>query len=143
MAMNDKQLKTIWLLFLALLMSIVVYAVVAVMIEEQGGPGVGEVDAAASEFFQNILLGVGAVSTLASIFVPGLVIRSRQGEALSYERLLTKKIIQWAISESIAILGLVLYFLTGDLDNMYIFAAWSAAVMLFHGPFGLHSQSTV
>jgi len=137
--MNKQQLKTIWILYLALMSSIVIYAVVAVMIDAQGGPRGGEREASDLELFQYVFLAAGVVVTMASLVIPGLVVRSPRGDVLPYERLVTKKIVQWALSESVAIFGLVLYFLTGDLDYMYIFAAWSAAVMLLHGPFGLNA----
>ena len=114
-----------------------IYAVVAVIIDGQGGPKTGQTEGLDLATLQYVFLVLGAGATLASLVIPGLVIRAPRGEALPYQRLVTKKILQWALSESIAIFGLLLYFLTGDLDNMYIFAAWSAAVMLFHGPFGL------
>jgi len=139
--MNKQQLQTLWILFLALLSSVVIYAVVAVIIDAQGGPqnaGEGGFDLAT---LQILFLALGAGSTLMSFILPGLLVRTPpQAEALPYQQLVTKKIMQWAISESIAIFGLVLYFLTGELDYAYLFAAWSAVVMLFHGPFGLATE---
>ncbi len=135
--MTRQQLQTLWILFLALLSSVVIYVVVAVLIAAQGGPPPAQTEAFDTELLQYLFLGLGAAVTVASLVVPGLVIRSEPGEALPFERLFTKKILQWAMAESIAIFGLLLYFLTGDLGYTYIFAAWAAIMMLFHGPFGL------
>ena len=135
--MNAQQHKTIWILYMALLSSIVIYAVVAVVIDGGGGPqnaGDGGFDPA---MLQYMFLALGAGATVMSFVIPGVVVRAEPGEALPYERLVTKKILQWAMSESIAIFGLVLYFMSGELDNMYIFAGWGVVVMLMHGPFGL------
>ena len=137
--MNKQQLKTIWILYLALMSSIVIYTVVAVMIDAQGGPRTGELESSRLELFQYVFLAAGAAATVVGMVIPGLVVRAPRGAALPYERLVTKKILQWALSESVAIFGLVLFFLTRDLDYMYIFAAWSAVVMLVHGPYGLRA----
>ena len=135
--MTKQQLQTTWILFLALLSSIVIYVVVAVVIDAQGGPqDMGEAGLD-PELLQYLFLGLGVASTIASLVIPGLVFRSEPGEPLSFERLFPKKIMQWAISETIAIYGLLMYFMTQDLGYMYIFAAWGAIIMLFHGPFSL------
>jgi F0F1-type ATP synthase membrane subunit c/vacuolar-type H+-ATPase subunit K len=139
--MNKQQAQTLWILFLALLSSVVMYVVVAVLVDSQGGPQGVDQGAFDLELLQYVFLGLGAVATVASLVIPGLVIRSEPDEVLPFQRLFTKKILQWALAESIAIFGLLLYFLTGDLGYTYIFAAWSAIIMLFHGPFGLaHSE---
>lgn len=135
--MTKQQAQTLWILYLALLSSIVIYVVVAVVVESQGGPQNVQEGAFDLELLQYVFLALGAASTVASLAIPSLVVRSEPGEVLPFQRLFTKKILQWAISESIAIYGLLLYFLTRDLGYAYVFAAWSAVIMLFHGPFGL------
>lgn len=138
--MNRQQTRTLWFLYLSLMSSVVLYAVVAVLIDGQGGPKNLEQGGLDLATLQIVFLALGVGATVMSFVIPGLVVRAPRGEALPYQSLVTKKILQWAFSETIAIFGLVLYFLSGELNLVYVFAAWAAVVMVFHGPFGLDSS---
>jgi len=126
--------RTAWILFFALMSTVVVYVVVGLLVTAERPPP--EMDPEQAELFTMIFMGMGLVSTALSFFLPRLVARPSPGSSADPAAAwLTGKILSWALGESIAIYGLVLVMITPDgTEALYAMAGWSLVVMALHAP---------
>jgi hypothetical protein len=102
---------------LAMIASVFVYAGVVELIKWQWAPftGFGKLPAATTELLWYIFLGIAAAQYGAIKAVPRLI------PARSVDHLPQAAIITLALCESVALLGLVLFLLTGRSADFYIF----------------------
>ncbi len=128
-----KSYQTAVTIGIALIASVAGYAVLAELIKT-GVIGGYEYPFAREDqvykMLKFILLGVSFIDLLL-IKVVGSAILSGQGSAPD-QRLMTKSIVSMAISESVAIYGLVLFLLAGSRFDFYLFAGIS---LIFFGIF--------
>ncbi len=146
---QDKELNrhflTLWVIWGAMLSSLAMYMVIchaAPGIQRLEGPGVSV------GLLRNILLGVSAIELLVlyfirrAMFLPtarGPISRRVESKPLISKRVFMSKyvsivIISLAISESIAIYGLVLFILGDDYSTLYTFILISALAMVAFRP---------
>jgi hypothetical protein len=141
--MNDTQKQnpalTLWILWGALFFTLFIYLLV-LYITTTNAEGFEAPD---PEFISTIRMafGVIAVGEIAAIFVLRHVTffsKLADGDIASVEELrgkyMTTCILSWALSESIAIYGLVLAFLTHNLVYYFIFLAPAATLYLILRP---------
>ena len=115
---SQANMQTIWIIYGALCMSMIVYGVVGfVVVTPPENPNTDMVMPLALAMI-SLTTGVG------SFFVDKFV----QG---NYQ---TRSIIKWALTESIAIYGFVLYFLTANNVYLLAFIAFALALMAVHAP---------
>ena len=115
---SQAHMQTIWIIYGALCMSMIVYGVVGyVVVTPPENPNTDMVMPLALAMI-SLTTGVG------SFFVDKFV----QG---NYQ---TRNIIKWALTESIAIYGFVLYFLTANTVFLLAFIAFALALMAVHAP---------
>ncbi|MDP8257685.1 MAG: hypothetical protein P9M14_18210 [Candidatus Alcyoniella australis] len=129
----------VWLIWLSLIGSILIYGLVGIMVRSSSGP----LDPDAN---LNMILGIFAMVGLATSVVTLLSGRflARSGQYFTY------CIVRWAMAESIAIFGLALYMIGADAPFFFIFLVWSLALMLLLMPnhasrdrFAEHARRTV
>ena len=111
-------MQTLWIIFGALCMSQLIYGVVGVAVVEP--PEEPNVD-----MVLPIVLSLLALSTSVFSFFVGKIIKG------NYQ---TSCIIKWALTESVAIYGFVLYFLTGETTYLGCFILFSLALTAVHAP---------
>ncbi|MEW5725286.1 MAG: hypothetical protein AB1896_19385 [Thermodesulfobacteriota bacterium] len=147
-----KALPIAWILWGALLGSLVIYLVVAYVISQQTPP---ESDLPADSLQKPLLyvlalLGAGLI--VLSHFVRRLLLRPKTGPAPAAQpgpgpivtpfpgqhplvgKYLAALLVSLALCEAIGIFGLVLFFLGRDMMTLYVFIAVSAAAMVYHRP---------
>jgi hypothetical protein len=144
----SKAMKINWAIWAAMVSSIGIYILVAHLTEGKIriAEGAGEVFG----LLRNILLLVGigelvliplirrvmlrpsARSLMLGAPSSSLTPQSHPAAALYSAAL----VVSLAIAETVAIYGLVLFFLSGDFNTLYLFAALGAAGMLVHRPKG-------
>jgi F0F1-type ATP synthase membrane subunit c/vacuolar-type H+-ATPase subunit K len=115
---SQAHMQTLWIIFGALCMSQLIYGVVGVVVVEP--PEEPDVD-----MVLPIAFSLVAISTSVFTFFVGKIIKGNY---------LTSCIIKWALTESVAIYGFVLYFLTGDTIYLGGFILFSLALMAVHAP---------
>ena len=93
-----------------------------------------QMEAEQLEMMEYILLGMGFISTIMSFVLPKILAGAAQQAADPWGPYFTRKVLSWALSESIAIYGLVLYFMAGDHQTMAIFVVWAGVLMAVHSP---------
>ncbi len=137
-----KQSATARILYAALFVSIGFYVIIAHVVAAGGGLEQGG-DAENLELMGNIFLGLGFVSTVLSFVIPKVMARAAGGAASEAGAWFTRKVVSWAMSESIVIYGLVYFFMAQaeNMQDLYVFAGWSAVIMLVHGPWSPPSSS--
>lgn len=120
---NQPPAQIAWVIWAALLASIIMYVGIGLFLRQQGGGaqfagelGVLRVALLVASF------GVSAVNLL----LPRLIGRNLQFFQLS--------IMRWAFSESIAIFGFVLFFLGDTLEVFLLFVAWALGFFLLLAP---------
>lgn len=122
--------RTTVIIGLALMASLVIYLVAAQIIRDQNAPFNGF--APPGDDFATIkyaLLGVAILEFFAIQLLNRLILSSRASMGTSgagvfppdIQRLVTAAIISFALSESVAIYGLVLFFIQGDMTDLYLF----------------------
>jgi hypothetical protein len=120
----------VWILYVALFASAFIYLVVGIL-AGQGMPSDGP---PLDDNMVYLFIGLAAMATIASFTVPPLV--AKRGGGGNAGPWLTGRILAWALSESVAIFGLVLYFIDQEktLENLYVFVGWSVVLMVLHAP---------
>lgn len=130
--MNDlkKAYRTTMLIGLWLIGSVFVYAIIVEFVKTIGH-AIGAVSPAPSAaILRYVLFGVAAViffliRVINNHFLAGDVRTTRTETASRYspdiQRLMTAAVITYAFCESIAVLGLILYFLGGSPTDFYVF----------------------
>jgi hypothetical protein len=125
----------LWIIWGALLASVILYGVVANVVEIS--------DPNTAEFTANIMRWGLAAAALGSMFFAYWIRKTMFFDkeddpefegAQRAETLFTTSIISWALCESVAIYGLVLRVLTGDIALFYPFAGVSVALFILFRP---------
>lgn len=144
--MVDKGMIVMWIIWGAILVSLFVYVLVCHLagdqIRQNANPAIP------LDLFKNILYAVSLITLIISYFVRKavLVVRSsgtRTGASnISQQstqpafigKYTVAMIISLALSESIGIYGVVLYFIGDSLQTLYTFIGVSAIAMIFYRP---------
>lgn len=122
--------------------SLLVYAVIAELIKESNAPFRGFAQMPDIALLRYALLAVAAVEfivipVLTRAMLSGAVPpRSASGQQHLPEikRLISSAIVTYALCESVAIYGLVLFLLNGDSSDLYLFIALSALFFAVYFP---------
>ncbi len=115
---TQANMQTIWIIYGALCMSMIVYGVVGfVVVTPPENPNTDMVMPLA-------LAMISLTTSVGTFFVDKFI----QGD---YQ---TRCIIKWALTESIAIYGFVLYFLTANIVYLLAFIVFALALMAVHAP---------
>lgn len=142
---RDRRMMVMWLLWAAMLGALGVYVLIAHLMDRElftAGRGVP------LGLVRNILLGVAAVVLIATRFIRRLILSRPSGQAAAsasasspaqidpaiYAKYTTAMIVSLALSESIGIYGLILFFLGDSFQTFYTFTGISAVAMLFYRP---------
>ena len=119
---NEKKqqahIQIIWIIYGALIMSQFMYGFVGGFIIE--GPKEPSTDLILPMALAGVALTTSIITFVVGKFIPGPY--------------LTQCIIKWALTESIAVYGLVLVMLTGNTTFLFGFLLWSLALMAVHAP---------
>jgi hypothetical protein len=134
------RLKTVLVLYLALLGSLGVYVLAGAMVRDR--LHVEDPDALAPLILA--LGGVGLVAILASFFVRARLLRAGLAELPrhideSQVDLLTRAtftpwVLSWALCDAVAIFGLILFILTGRWELFLPFVGLAVVGMILHAP---------
>ena len=111
-------MQTTWIIYGALCMSMIIYGAVGFAVVEPP-------EEANTDMEMPLALGIVSLTTSAGTF---FVDKFIQG---NYQ---TRNIIKWALTESIAIYGFVLYFLTANTIYLLAFIGFELALMAVHAP---------
>ncbi|MBF0469642.1 MAG: hypothetical protein HQK61_12280 [Desulfamplus sp.] len=139
-------LLKIWIIWGAMLFSLLVYVVICYLIEPTWGTLVTPdfpVDT-----LRNGLYATSLIILFLSDYIRKYIMKSESSTQLTRFNQIASRtsmppallkyqtavIISLALSESIAIFGVVFFFLAKDLGTLYIFVFTSAAAMLYHRP---------
>jgi F0F1-type ATP synthase membrane subunit c/vacuolar-type H+-ATPase subunit K len=138
-----KGLMTLNIIWFAILMSLVIYLVVGLQVKENMQTSM---DAATFTTFKSILYGIAAITLVIARFVRKFVLSEKGGKFFvkSRSRQTTQNpvlakytaamIISLALTESVGIYGLVLFFIGKNALDLYLLIAVSAIAMLFYRP---------
>lgn len=142
----EKKLLVMWIIWGAMVGSLVFYIVICNLIVDQirqpMGPDFPLV------LLRNIFFGIGIVALVATHFIrkfilgkpsgsPGEISTSQpspQDPEKIYAKYTITMIISLALCESVGICGLILFFLGGSFQTMYTFMIISAAGMFYYRP---------
>lgn len=141
----DKAMRINWVIWAAMMSSIGIYVLVAHLTEGTVaiGAGIGDMFG----FLRMLLLAVGILELLLIPVIKNLIIKSVRppktpvvtgiaaaGSPPAVAAYTSALVVSLAIAESVAIYGLVLFFLRGDFQTLYLFAALGAAGMIISRP---------
>lgn len=115
---TQANMQTTWIIYGALCMSMIIYGAVGFAVVEPP-------EEANTDMVMPLALGMVSLTTSAGTF---FVDKFIQG---NYQ---TRNIIKWALTESIAIYGFVLYFLTANTVYLLAFIGFALALMAVHAP---------
>ena len=142
----ENKLLVMWIIWGAMVGSLVIYIVICNLIGEQIRRPVGP------EFplvlLRNILFGIGIVALIATHYIRKFILKKPSGGlgsvptsqpatqdlAKIYEKYTVAMIISLALCESVGIYGLVLFFLGISFQAMYTFMIISAVGMFYYRP---------
>jgi F0F1-type ATP synthase membrane subunit c/vacuolar-type H+-ATPase subunit K len=143
----NKGMFTLWVIWAAMLGSLLIYILVCHQLGEEMRGGFAE-SGFSFTFFRNILYGVVAVELIMIYYLRKFMLKGRPAAAKAdmpgrssnlkqppFVGLYTSiEIISLAIADSIGIYGLVLFLLGGDFRVLYTFIVISALAMVFFRP---------
>ncbi len=135
---EDQQRKVLGILWIAMLNAVGIYALVCLFVVEP----LDSRSAEEVEWLRYVLsaaavgLGVLSVWWRRQFLSPDRAV-SGEPTAIEFTQLQTHSLIVWAFSEAIALLGLVLGFLTHSFREFAPFALAAAALLLLHRPTNL------
>ena len=128
----------------AMIASLVMYAVVVELIKKQNAPFSGFSPMPDGfEILRYALLAVVAVEFIVIRFLNTLILSGRvpirsspttAPYAPGVQRLITASIISYALCESVAVYGLVLFFIQGNSNDFYLFLALSLLCFIVYFP---------
>ena len=125
-----------YILYLAMFASVGIYLLIAFILGSDpkftGQPG----DPELAQNLAYIFLGLSGLMTLMTFVVPGAMLRnltSKQGGD-NQAAWTTRKIITWALCESVAVYGLIVFFISKDIQDIYIFVGWAVVLFVLHAP---------
>ena len=142
----QKRLRITRIVFVALLLSIGIYAVVGAMLASQRDPAVPspQPELSTAPLSQPTFIALAAMSLLMLAITP--LVRSKLLPPRSFDgekkldvdaalsRLLVAQIVSWAFTEMIAVFGLMLTMLSFDPLFVYAFGGVATLVMLAYAP---------
>jgi hypothetical protein len=144
---SDEELKkglmTLNIIWIAVLMSLVIYLFVSLQVKENLQTSM---NAAAFTTFKSILYGIAAITLVITRFVRKFILSSKggnnqtvqSGKVLTQHPALSKytiaMLVSLAMTESIGIYGLVLFFLGKNTMDLYLLIAISGVAMFFYRP---------
>ncbi|MEK6698144.1 MAG: hypothetical protein AABZ10_03775 [Nitrospirota bacterium] len=123
--------------------SVLVYAVIAELIKESNAPFQGFIQMSDIAMLRNVLLVVAAVEfivipVLNRVMLSGTVpprSASASGQHLpEIKRLISSAFVTYALCESVAIYGLVLFLLNGNSSDLYLFIILSVLLFTVYFP---------
>jgi len=121
--LNQQTKKMMWMIWFALLSSVFIYLAVGVILrQKQGDPP--NLDAAEMLYYPMVGISLALTIGLFTVF-PKLF------RGLPYQ---IHCILRWALSESIAVFGLILSILGGPADVFITMIIWSAVLYLLQRP---------
>jgi len=131
---SGKSLLSIWIIWASMLVSLVIYVLVCHLFGEEIKSGVSP-DLPVS-LIKSVLIAVSAIEIVIAWFLRRFMLTTRKPLEASQavERYAVAVVISLAISESIAVYGLILFFIGEDFPTLYSFTAVSAAAMIFYRP---------
>ncbi|MEZ4524367.1 MAG: hypothetical protein R2941_00400 [Desulfobacterales bacterium] len=126
--------RSIQIIWLAMLSSLAIYAAVCHLAGDSIRQGLGE--GIPLDLIRNVLIVASAVelAVIHLIRKKILTIHKGMGEQNVTQKYLSASVISYAISESIGIFGLLLYFLGSTQEVLYSFLCISALAMFYHRP---------
>jgi hypothetical protein len=118
------QQRVMWILWASLLLSLVIYVVVALV----AGPTARPADGMSHDlaFLKWIFLAIAFGETGAILMLSRTLVGKLP--------LLNFFVVRWALAESIGVFGLVLYFVGEALTFLLVFIGWGAALLLLLAP---------
>lgn len=128
-AAKSKSMEAARVAYFSIASALMLYAM---MVESIPGPSAG----ASSDTLPVMRVVFYAISVGCAVLVwvlPRLMLQSAPVPC-PFPRRLTAALVSWAVAETPAILGLILYFLGGVKGDFYRLAAWSLALMIFAYP---------
>jgi hypothetical protein len=142
----DKGMRTLWLIWGAMLGSLLIYIFLCHQLGEGFRSGAGA--DIPIDLLRKIFFGVAAAALLTGYYLRRFLLKARseaarsamvrRAAALNQLPFVTQYtavvIVSLALSESIGIYGLVLFLLGGGFKTLYIFIAVSALAMVFYRP---------
>jgi len=135
-AINNAMNK-LWAIFASLIISLFMYIFIGhVAIDEVRNSLSPEASEIPLKTLQNILYGVSVLIFILSYFLRKFMLGMKQTGAFAEvaSKYTAAVMISLALSEVIAIFGLVLFFLGADNQTLYTFVAVSALLMFFYRP---------
>jgi hypothetical protein len=141
----EKGMKTLWFVWAAITASLLIYFYIIYAFGEEIRPPLGE--DLPLELLRNILYGISVIILFLAHFLRKWIIKSTSFSAQLYKdrkefsnqpaymmKYTAAVVASLAMSESIAIFGLVLFLIGADYQTFYIFLAISALGMFFFRP---------
>jgi hypothetical protein len=143
---NKQSKQTVWIIWLAMLSSIALYAAIGIYLSQSG-----ELPKSLDAQTLNLLMYVFGIVAIGTIFVIFLIIprlinpkphlsHHQPSSSLRPASELVFCVVRWALAESIAIYGLILLILGGSLAVFGLFAFVSCALLLYLAPFKLKAS---
>ena len=144
--MLENKLLVMWIIWGAMVASLVIYIVICNLIGDQIRRPMGPDFPLA--LLRKILFGIGIVALISTHFIRKFILRkpsggpgsvstsppSPQDPATIYAKYTTAMIISLALCESVGIYGLLLFFLGDGIKTLYSFMVISAAGMFYYRP---------
>lgn len=130
----QKQFKVLQIIWVAMLMSLGVYLAICHLAGDSIRQGVS--GSMPLDMIRNVLFGVSVAELMVVQYIRKLMLQFSRGTAQQAvaQRYSTASIISYAISESIGIYGLVLYFLGDDVQYLYVLMGISALAIFYYRP---------
>lgn len=131
---TGKSLLTIWIIWASMLGSLAAYVLVCHLLGEEIKSGVSP--DIPVRLIKSVLMAVSAAEIVIAWFLRRFMLTARKTSEPSQAvgKYAAAVVISLAISESIAIYGLILFFIGEDFPTFYSFTALSAAAMIFYRP---------
>ncbi len=131
----EKSFKVLQMIWIFMLCSVMVYVVICNLL--QGKLEIMNGDSAIPvELIRNILLGISVIELLGLKFLRSKLLSLKPGMTMENgaQKYMVTSIISFAICESVAIFGMVV-FLLGDMINiLYVFAGISILGLFYYKP---------
>lgn len=143
---NDKAVVTLWVIWGAMLVSLLIYVFIGSQVPEEMRQKLG--GALPLDLIRKILLGVAAFTLIVAIFIRKRIV---EGGSAGYDmkssmaldpstspsalgKYMTAMIISLGLCESVGVYGLILFFLGDSFQTLLIFIGIGALGMVFFRP---------
>lgn len=135
----DKRLMTLRIIWFALLMSLAVYLVVAIQVGTNVQASINE---ETLRILRTVLYLMAVAILIATRYVRNLIMSGKSQaslpaqalESLALQKYSAATIVALAMSESIGVYGLILFFLGKNSTDLYLLILISAAAMVVYRP---------